>query len=128
MFEWRPFRVQACSIAPVIRPVISCGEVAAIRLSATLVAAPQHDDAVGDREDVGHAVADQDDGEPLPPQFADEIENLRHLADGDRRGRLVHQHDFGVGKAGAGDRDRLALAARHRRARGRAAAFPTSGR
>ena len=31
----------------------------------------------------------------------------------DRRGRLVHQHDLGVGQHGARDRHRLALAARH---------------
>ena len=76
-----------------IRPVISSGDVFAGRLVGDLVAAPQHDDAVGHREDVGHAVADQHHGDAVPLQLADEIEHLRHLAHGDRGRRLVHQHD-----------------------------------
>ena len=40
--------LSACSIAPVIRPVTSSGELAAIALVGDLAAAAQHDDAVGD--------------------------------------------------------------------------------
>ena len=53
----------AYSIAPVMRPVTSSGELAAIFLSATLLAAAHDDDPVGDGEDVRHAVADQDHGD-----------------------------------------------------------------
>ncbi len=54
-------------MAPVIRPVTSSGEVWPIGLSATLRAAAHDDDAVADREHVGHAVADQDDGDAVVP-------------------------------------------------------------
>ena len=50
---------------------------------------------------------------PWSLQAADQVEHLGDLAHADRRGRLVHQHDLGVGEPGAGDRHRLALAARH---------------
>ena len=33
------------------------------------------------------------DGEPCPRSSPDEVEHLRNLADADRGGRLVHQHD-----------------------------------
>ena len=57
--------------------------------------------------------------------MADEVEHLGHLAHGDRRRRLVHEHDLGFRKHGAGDGDGLALAARHRstRSRGRVSDF-----
>ena len=104
---------QACWIAPVIRPVTSSGLDLRDRLLGDLAAAAEHDDAVGDGEDVGHAVADQDDGDALVAQPADEVEDLGDLAHRDRRGRLVHQHDLGLRQARAGDRHRLTLPARH---------------
>ena len=100
-------------MAPVMSPVTSSGELSAICLSATLLAAPHDDDAVGDGEDVGHAVADQDDGDALVAQQADQVEHLGHLAHRDGGRRLVHQHDLGVRQPRAGDGDGLALAARH---------------
>ena len=103
----------AVSMAPVIRPVTSSGELCAIGLSATLLAAAQHDDAVGHREHVGHAVADQHHRDAVVAQPADQVQHLGHLAHADRRGRLVHQHDLAVRQARARDRHRLALAARH---------------
>ena len=112
LLPW-PAAGQTCSMAPVMSPVTSSGELAAIVLSATLRPRRMHDDAVGDREHVGHAVADQHDGDALVAQLADEVQHLGHLAHRDRRRRLVHQHDLGVGQPGAGDRHRLALAARH---------------
>ena len=41
------------------------------------LAQPQHLDAVGDLEDVGHVVADQDDGEPVRRARADQSSTLR---------------------------------------------------
>ncbi len=96
-----------------IRPVISSGLVVRGHLVGDLGAAADDDDPVADVEDVGHAVADQDDRDALRLHAADEVEDLRHLADRDRRRRLVHQHELGLGEAGAGDRHRLTLAARH---------------
>ena len=104
---------QACWIAPVIRPVTSSGLDWRDRLVGDLAAAAHHHDAVADREDVRHAVADQDDRDALVAQAADQVEHLGDLAHRDRRGRLVHQHDLGLRQARARDRDRLALAARH---------------
>jgi len=53
-------------------------------------------DAVGDREHVGHAMADEHDRHALTLELADEIEDLRHLADRDGGSGLVHQHDPGL--------------------------------
>ena len=100
-------------MAPVIRPVTSSGELSAIAFSATLTPAPEHRDPIADGEHVGHAVADQDDRDVLVAQAPDQVEHLGHLADADRGGRLVHQHDLGIRQPGPGDRHRLALAARH---------------
>ena len=82
------------SMAPVISPVISSGELFGDALVGDLPAAAQHDDAVGDREDVGHAVADQHHRDALVAQAADEVQHLGDLPHADRRGRLVHQHDL----------------------------------
>src|SRR5713226_10067564 len=41
-----------------------------------LAAAAEHEDAIGHGEDVGHAVADQHDGDALVAQPADEVEHL----------------------------------------------------
>ena len=101
-------------MAPVIRPVTSSGELAGDRLVGDLAAAAQHGDAVAGGEDVGHAVADQDHRVAGGLEPADQVEHLGDLADADRRGRLVHQHDLRVGEPGAGDRHGLALAAGHR--------------
>jgi hypothetical protein len=56
----------------------------------------QHRDAVAHREHVGHAVADQDDRDPLIAQAPDQVENLGDLADADRGGRLIHEHDLRI--------------------------------
>ncbi len=64
-------------------------------------------------EDVRHAVADQHDRDALVAQAPDEIEDLDHLANRDRRRGLVHQHDLGLGQAGPRNGDGLALSARH---------------
>jgi hypothetical protein len=77
------------------------------------VAAPQHDDAVGDAEDIGHAVADQQHRHALLAQPPQKVEHLRHLPHADRRRRLVHQDDLGLRQMRARDGNGLALAAGH---------------
>src|SRR4051812_33995926 len=51
------------------------------RLLRHLAAAPHDEDAVCDGEDIGHAVADQDNGNALIAETPDEVEHLRHLPD-----------------------------------------------
>ena len=96
-----------------IKPVTSSGLVALIALSATLSPAAHHHHPIADGEHVRHAMADEDDRHAGVLQAADQVENLSHLPDRDRGGRLVHQHHARLRKAGAGDRDRLPLTARH---------------
>ena len=96
-----------------MRPVISSGLVVGGQLVGDLAAAAHHHDAVADLEDVRHAVADQHDRDALRLHPADEVQHLGHLAHRDGGGRLVHQHELGLGEPGAGDGHRLALAARH---------------
>ena len=103
----------AASFAPVMRAVTSSGLVSLDRLVSPLLAAAHDDDAVANREDVGHAVRDQHHGDALLLQPMDQAQHLLDLADRDRGGRLVHHHELGVGEPRARDRDRLALAARH---------------
>src|SRR5687768_12948452 len=83
------------------------------RLVGHLGAAAHDDDPVGDGEDVRHAVADEDDRYALLLEPPDQRQHLFDLAHADRRRRLVHQHELGLGQPGAGDGDGLALAARH---------------
>src|SRR5262245_21146687 len=70
------------------------------RLVGDLGTAAQHDDAIGHREHVRHAVADQHDGDALIAQPAYQAQHFGHLPHGDRRRRLVHQHDLRVGEPG----------------------------
>ena len=83
------------------------------RLVGDDLAAPHDRYVVANREDVRHAMADQDHGDTLIAQTANEIEHFSDLTHADRGGRLVHQHDVGVGQPRARNRDGLTLAARH---------------
>src|SRR5579863_8170984 len=75
-------------------------------------AAATHDhDAVANRKDVGHAVADQHHPDAVIAQPPDKIEHFGHLAYADRRGRLIHQNDFGIRQSGARNGHGLALPA-----------------
>src|SRR5579871_1711387 len=56
----------------------------------------EHQDAVGDREDVTHVVADDDDCRAVRLQLQDEVEDLARLLDAERRRRLVHDDDAGI--------------------------------
>ena len=87
------------AVGPVERRL---GEIAAVE---------QRHHPVADIEDVVHAVADQDHADAVVLQALDQVEHLADLLDGERRRRLVHDHDLGVEGGGAGDGDRLALAA-----------------
>src|SRR3984885_5517250 len=70
----------------------------------------QDDDAVADREHVGQAVADQNDGDAILLESADEVEHMLDFPHGERSGWLVHDDGLGVESERAGDRDRLLLA------------------
>src|SRR3954468_9421858 len=78
-----------------------------------LRAAAHHHHPIADREHVGHAVADQHDGDTLVLEPLDQPQHLRDLAHADRGRRLVPQDQLGVGEPRPGDRPRLPLAARH---------------
>src|ERR1700748_1666766 len=82
-------------------------------LVGDLASAAQDDDAVGEREHVRHAMADQDDRQALLAQTPDQVEHFRDLSHADGGRGLVHQHDLGVAQPRTGDRDGLALAAGH---------------
>src|SRR5574337_926678 len=73
---------------------------------------PQDDDPVADREHVGQAVADQDDGDAVLLQGANEVEHVLALANRKCCGRLVHDDELGVEGERPGDGDRLLLAPR----------------
>ena len=103
----------ACSIAPVISPVTSSGELAATSLSATLRPRRSTTTRSAMLNTSGMRWLMSTMAMPLVAQLPDEIEDLGDLPHRDRRGRLVHQHDLGVGNPGSGDGHRLSLAARH---------------
>jgi hypothetical protein len=56
--------------------------------------AQPHDlDPVGELEDVGHVMADQDDRQPPVANPQDQVEHLARLFDAQRGRRLVHDRD-----------------------------------
>ena len=77
----------------------------------------EHDDPVGDLEDVVHVVGDEQRRVALLGEPAREVEHHPRLGDAERRGRLVHDHELRVPEHGLRDRHRLPLAARERRDR-----------
>ena len=74
-------------------------------------AAVEHDEAVGDVEDVVDVVADEEDRAAARPHLAHEVEDLGGLGQRQRRRRLVEHDQVGLLVDGAGDGDALALAA-----------------
>ena len=96
---------------PTIILTISSGVVSLLAADADDLPAPQHQDAVGDREDVAHVVADHDHRGAARLQLQDQVEDLARFLDAERGGRLVHDDDAAVLRGGAADGDRLALAA-----------------
>ncbi len=74
-----------------------------------VAAVPQHLDPVGHRADVGHVVADEDDAQADVAQPFDVRQHLGRLHHGQRRRRLVEQHQPRLPDEGAGDGDSLPL-------------------
>ena len=73
--------------------------------------AVEHDEAVGDVEDMVDVVADEQDRAAARPHLPHEVEDLGGLGQRERRGRLVEDDEVGLLVDGAGDRHALALAA-----------------
>ena len=67
---------------------------------------------VGDLEDLGHAVRDIDDRNPLRGEAPDGAEKMAALVDGQRRGRLVEDEQLQLVREALGDLDHLLLARR----------------
>ena len=78
------------------------------------LAAPHHDDAVGDLEDVVDVVGDEEHGVAGVAHLLDEAQHAVGLLDAEIVGRLVEDDHLGGELHGARDGDRLALAARQR--------------
>ena len=94
----------------------------AVAVSRTPVTRPSfmHRHAVGDLEDLGHAVRDIDDRDALGGQAPDDAEEVAALVDGQRRGGLVEDEQLELVREALGDLDHLLLARRQqcdRRAR-----------
>ena len=77
---------------------------------AGALAEPLDVDAVGDLEDVGHVVADQNDGKAAATKLTNDFENLTAFADSERCCRLVEYDQLAAERDGPGDRHRLPLA------------------
>ncbi len=76
---------------------------------ADIRAVPEDGDAVRELVDLGHPVADVDDGEALGAQLPHECEQRLGFAGRQGRGRFVHHEDAGIRDQGAGDLHELAL-------------------
>ena len=70
-------------------------------------AVAQHRDLLAQPEDLVELVRDVEDRDAVAPQHVDHLEQPVDLARLQRRRRLVHDHDAGVGGHRAGDRDHL---------------------
>ena len=75
------------------------------------LAALQHDDAVGDLEDLLDVVGDEQHGRAGVGDGPRERPDLRRLGEAEGRGRLVHDHEVHAVAHDAQDLDDLALAA-----------------
>ena len=73
-------------------------------------AVAQHRDAIGDRKNLVEAMTDIDDADAALLEAADDVEQTRHVAFRQRRGRLVHDEDAGVMRQSAQDLDALTVA------------------
>ncbi len=82
------------------------------RARADKGAVAQHGDAVGDREDLVHAMADVDDPDAARPQPPHDVEQPRHVGLGQRGRRLVHDEHARVARQRAQDFDPLPIADR----------------
>ncbi len=81
------------------------------RLADARDAAILHDrDAVGDLENLGHAVRDVDDRDALGRKAPDDPEEVAAFVDGQGRGRLVEDEQLEIMREALGDLDHLLLA------------------
>ena len=96
------------------RPIISdtsfCrGHLGDRHAVGRVLAVAQHGDAVGDGEDLLELVADEEHGDALVAEPAEQGEQRRGLVLGDRGGRLVEEQDLGFERQRLGDLDDLHL-------------------
>ena len=80
------------------------------RARSDIGAVAQHRDAVGDLEQLVEPMADVDDPDAAAFELADDVEQARDVALGQRGGRLVHDQDARVVRQRAQDLDPLAVA------------------
>ena len=76
---------------------------------ADMGAVAQHGDAVGESENLRHAVADIDDGNARCPELADDVHEALHVRFGKGRCRLVHDDDARLLRQRSGNLDALAI-------------------
>ncbi len=105
----RPDGTSEPLLLPMIQPMTSLRSISDERRVGEVAAVEEGHDAVADVEDVVQAMADEDDADAVRAQVLDEVEDLAHLAHGQRRCRLVHDDDLGFEGRGTGDGDSLAL-------------------
>ena len=65
-----------------------------MRLSATFLPPPHDDHAIGNIEDVWHAVTDENNGNALVAKVTDQVKDFGDLPHRNRRSRLIHQDDL----------------------------------
>ena len=75
-------------------------------------AVAEHDDAVGDRENLVKVMRDVEDGDPLIAERPEDLQQPAPLGAIERGRRLVEDQDFRIAGQRLGDFDELALAGR----------------
>ena len=89
------------------------GRVGAVELALQL-AFSHHEDAIGEREDLGQIARHHEHGEPVARLLPDHLVDLELGADVDALGRLVEQQHARLGRQPLGDDDLLLVAAAER--------------
>ena len=96
------------------RPTIICHEFTDVGVGdvarTDIGAVAQHGDAIGDRKNLVEAMADIDDADAALLEAAHDVEQTRHVAFRQRRGRLVHDEDARVMRQSAQNLDALTVA------------------
>ena len=100
---YRPFRVEPTDIAADHRHDQTVGVERALLPGADVAPVAEHGDAVGQTPDILHAVRDEDHRDTRRAQVIGNPVELLALVLGQRRGRLVHDHDPRVGRQRLGD-------------------------
>ena len=113
----QPHRARFAPLAPEELPHLAADHAAdgrgrrqlGARRGRDPAAVAQDRDAVGDLEDLFHAVGDEEDRHALLAQGVHDAEELLHLVRREGGGRLVHDQDAHVEGDGLGDLDGLLL-------------------